>query len=377
MAESVPNGDHHTAVPCARCHIVEATIVIRTEKLCKECLCKYVTTKVYKRMETNKLRGGYGEPEKKLLVPISFGVSSISLLQLLDAQIHGRLEQGRHAGYTLHLLHIDHSSVSSQSVHPAKIESLKQRFPSYPFSTILIEECFDYGITIDTAPNDASPSLVEDTMHDARRRLDQMLSAAKSPTSKKDLVDIIWRRLIAAFARRHACDSILYGDSTTRLAERTLAETAKGRGAYLPQLTTDGMTVDGVYCSYPLRDLLKKELCIYSDISRPPLTHLIVEDDIKALVASSKDNTIDSLMHQYFESVENDYPSIVANVVRTTSKLRPQSASEGAKICRVCQQPISTGIWGGEQEDGSCAGMIVPELTPTLCYGCTRTLQTR
>ena len=377
MAESVPNGDDHRAVHCARCHNTGTTFVIRTENLCKECLCNYITTKVYKRIENNKLRGGYGEPDKKLLVPVSFGVSCISLLEVLDAQVRNRLKQGRQAGYTLHLLHIDDSSMFDCTSRQAKIETLKQRFPSYALSTILLEECFDYGIAIDTVANDANPSPIKDSEHDNKCALEQMLSTAKSATSRTDLIEIVRRRLIAAFARKYAYDGILFGDSTTRLAERTLSETAKGRGSSLPQLTADGMMVHGIHCYYPMRDLLKKELCIYSDISDPPLASLIIQDDTKHLVTSSKDNTIDGLMRQYFESVEDNYPSIVANVVRTTSKLQPHSVSDRGGTCRVCQQKLGTDIWGGEQEGATHSvsnGATVLESTSTLCYGCTRTL---
>ena len=270
------------------------------------------------------MRSGYGEPPKKLLLPVSMGISSISLLHILDAQLRIRLEQGRSAGYALHLLHVDHSSIPNNMSHKSKIEDLRKIFPLHPLSSIPIEDCFDFDFDIEAALTNGSVSSTQGpSPADNQERLHHMLSAAKSATSRIDLTEIIRRRLIAAFALKHGCDGVLYGDTTTRLAQRTLSETAKGRGGLLPQLTGDCMTGDGIYCCYPMRDLLKKELSIYADITDPQLTPLVAEKDAgKPLVASSKDSTIDGLMRQYFETVEESYPSIVANVVRTTAKLK-------------------------------------------------------
>lgn len=101
--------------------------------------------------------------------------------------------------------------------------------------------------------------------------------------------------------------------------------------------------------------------------------------------ASNKATTIDDLMIQYFESVEENYPSIVANVVRTSSKLvAGQTAlSDGengssGKGCGVCGFPVEQGTdgingWGGDQNDGS--GIVrMDDAKGILCYGCSRSI---
>ena len=274
---------------------------------------KYVRTKILKRLELNKIRGGFHERSKSILLPVSLGVSSIALLHVLDQQLQNRVDQGRHAGYTLHVLHLDDADPESSEAIGDRWKQLEQRYPSHVYSELSLQDCHKYGIKIGPSPLENAEQF--DPM--------QALSAMSSATSRADLVEQTRRRLILAFAQKLECDSILFGDSTTRLAERILSETAKGRGGELPLLTSDGLSRDH-NCIFPSRDLLRKELSAYAEIVEPPLTPLIMNLP-KAAPASSKDITIDGLMSRYFETVEQNYPSIVANVVRTSGRLRAPS----------------------------------------------------
>ncbi|KAL9630697.1 MAG: hypothetical protein Q9164_006289 [Protoblastenia rupestris] len=358
---------------CARCQGAGDTFVVRAERLCKQCLQKYVATKVLKRQELNKIRGGFTEPERAILIPFSFGISSVSLLHLLYSQLSSRKEQHRHAGYTLHLLHIDHSSVLGPAIQQEKFDELGRRFPFIPFTTVLLEACFDYNVDIDTILDQKVDVVVERPL-DNLHRLKYILSAASSPTSQADIIDTVRRRLIAAFALKTGCHSILYGDTATRLAERTLSYTAKGRGGLLPWLTMDGKTSDGVSCVYPMRDLLKKELNTFAKLVEPSLSSTIVENEAVARMASSKGNTIDDLMREYFESVEENYPSIVTNVVKTTTKLKSHPIDSNARLCVVCRHHIIDGEWCGDQQETPTKITAVSKEFAVLCYGCARTL---
>ena len=196
----------------------------------------------------------------------------------------------------------------------------------------------------------------EDSTSDAAA-LAHLLTNLNSPTSKGDITGILLRKLVVSFAKRHNCEAILWGDSTTRLAERTLAETAKGRGASLPWIVADGETLHGVPFYYPMRDLLSKEITAFTTFVEPPLADVIAIEAVKPIV-STKNTTIDDLMKQYFASVEREYPSIVANVVKTSGKLRATPLQEVEQQCELCDVPL----------DGQA-----PERS-RLCYGCIRTL---
>ena len=329
----------------------------------RDCFMKYIGTKVLKRLEANKIRGGFKETQKTVLLPVSFGASSVTLLHILDQQLQNRAQQGRHGGYNLHVLFIDQSTVLEKGDVRAAMELLSQRCPAHKYTTISLEDCFEYGVKFESLSNSE-----ED-------RLQHIISSMPSATSKVDFIDIARRRLIIAFAKKFGNDSILFGDSTTRIAEKTLSETAKGRGVALPGLTADGFTA-GIPCIFPMRDLLRKEITAYASMVSPPLTPLILEVSLK-VSASSKATTIDGLMSQYFESVEQNYPSIVANVVRTSGRLNPPAMLEGCPSCSICGDGVSTVSWGGEQQDSvqssHPADRNAQKTSLALCYGCART----
>lgn len=329
----------------------------------RECFTKYVATKVLKRLEANKIRGGFKEPQKTLLLPVSFGASSITLLHILDQQLQYRAQQGRHAGYNLHVLFVDHSTVLEQLELGPTMELLNQRYSAHRYTTISLEDCFEYGVDFESFWNGEES------------RLQHIISSMPSATSKTDFIDVARRRLIIAFAKKCGNDGILFGDSTTRLAEKTLSETAKGRGGALPWLTADGFT-EGIHCIFPMRDLLRKEITAYASMVLPSLTPLISDVSHK-VSASSKDTTIDDLMIQYFESVEQNYPSIVANVVRTSGRLIPPDTLEARRSCSMCGYGISTDPWGGEQQESMTSPQPADsngrKIALALCYGCART----
>lgn len=366
--------------PCARCQHFDTVLIVRAEHLCRcvgaafcvtivvglfpdrDCFTKYVGTKVLKRLEANKIRGGFKEAQKTLLLPMSFGASSVTLLHILDQQLQNRAQHGRHGGYGLHVLFVDQSTVLEQTDVRATMELLSQRYPAHKYTTISLQDCFDYGVEFEGLSNSG------------KDRLQRIISSMPSASSTVDFISIARRRLIIAFAKKFGIDGILFGDSTTRIAEKTLSETAKGRGVALPSLTADGFT-EGVHCIFPMRDLLRKEITAYASMVSPSLTPLISEVSPQ-VSASSKDATIDGLMSQYFESVEQNYPSIVANVVRTSGRLNPPAKMEACRTCSMCGDGISTDSCGGEQQDSVISSQPTNQngqkTALALCYGCAR-----
>ena len=307
-------------------------------------------------MESFRVRHSERGQERILLLPLSFGAGSIALLHVLSEHLKGQVEKTGRSGFRLHVLHVDEAPSGANISTAALLEQVKQRYPEHVYSTCMLSHVFSL--------EDLSTLLEQD--HDGQgpfhpgatnlENFEQFMASLDSATSRADATQILKRRLIVHFAKQHKCEAILWGDSTTRLAERTLAETAKGRGLSLPWLVADGESPHGVQIYYPMRELLSKEIAAFASLVDPPLDDLVLEDDIKRV--STKNTTIDDLMRQYFESVERDYPSIVANVVRTTGKLRAAPLSDVEKQCELCDMPLA-----GQAPERS-----------RLCYGCIRAL---
>ena len=73
---------------CVDCKTNESQTEVRKRRLCHECFTNYVRHKAVKRIDTykgSKSQKQVGADKKKrLLLPLSGGVSSLVLLQILD-----------------------------------------------------------------------------------------------------------------------------------------------------------------------------------------------------------------------------------------------------------------------------------------------------
>jgi cytoplasmic tRNA 2-thiolation protein 2 len=315
--------------------------------------------------------------KNRLLLPLSGGVSSLCLLQVLDAQLNEQVaKQGRRA-YEIIIVCVDrpdHRLPNSNANGDGNgdddgvgecekwYRSVSQRFPLHHYlplnkvwevfqtDALLEQDLSHLGIT---RPDKVDGGLVDEKFYE------HILRSASTVTSLHDLREILTRRLITALAKRHDCDTILWGHSDSRLAAQVLSDVAKGRGGSVPAALADGSaTATGVHSKYPMRDLFRSELETYASTLEPLLETLKGGDGVEGPPVSIKQTSIDALLDQYITSQGGKYPSIMANVVRTASKLQaPCGAVEGGE-CRVCQGEIKQDSIG-----------------QNLCYGCVRMKQ--
>ena len=305
-------------------------------------------------METFRVRHSKPGEEPTLLLSLSFGVGSTTLLHLLSEHLKGQLEKTGRTGFKLVVLYVDQAS--SEADTTVLLEKVKSRYPDHIYISSQLSDIFSFkDISLLLEPEKKDGAAVGNEPNS--KRLENLLKSLDSATSRADAVEILKRRLVVNLAKEHKCEAVLWGDSTTRLAERTLAEIAKGRGFSLPWIVADGESPYGIQFYYPMRELLSKEIEAFASMVDPPLDDVILAEETKPAV-STKNTTIDALMKQYFESVERDYPSIVANVVKTAGKLQPVPLSEIEKQCELCEMPLLGNA---------------PEMS-RLCYGCVRTL---
>ena len=343
---------------CGRCQDVELCITVRTEGLCKACFRKYVQTKVVKRMESFRVRHSMPGKERKLLLALSLGPSSIALLHILSQHLQGQAQKTGRTGFKLCILHVK----GDRSADPEAnylFEDIKHRYPDHEYLMVDLAEALSIqGVSKlipDIRVDDESIGSHEEPT--ASGKLNRLLDSFKSATSRRDAVQILKRRLIVDIAKQHDCEAVLCGHSTTTLAQKTLAETAKGRGFALPWVVADGESPHGIPFYYPLREVMHSEVTSYVSFIEPPFA-LPTEKHRRKLIVNAKSTTIDDLTEQYFKTVEQEYPSTVANVVRTTGKLKPTASNEIEQQCELCEMPFE-----GQAPERS-----------RLCYGCIRTM---
>lgn len=358
--------------------------------------------KVVKRLEaaSKEIRAAPTQT-KKVLVGLSFGVSSSSLIQMLDESVRSQLKKRPTPAYNPVVVHIDTEMGDQPSSSPSQtrrlLDQFSEQYPHFTFRSIPLTT----ALHLDTIDWHSLPAAPEDSEKEPGEKLHNLFTRLPSTTSRADVVRLLVRHILISTALAEGCHALFLGCSTTALAALTLAETAKGRGFTLPWMINDGPQPVHAFTAaapptdagsdttaqaatgrevarlpiyYPLREVFRNELVEYAGLVSPPLTDLILPSDAAgpgAAVVSHKDVSIDDVMTRYFDEVEASYPSIVANVVRTTAKLE-RLGDEGDMSCGLCGMGLDEQgdeRWKGEIGDADAGGY------GTLCYGCQRSMR--
>lgn len=403
---------------------------------------------------------------RRYLLGLSLGASSAALLELLNENVEFQLSKGRNAPFELEVVHVSCASGASEAggggledgrarterdkVEEVVVKRLGGRYPRFEFRVVYLEEVVGLetvdweglGLGDFVAGSSSTTTSTTTTTTTKAEKLQQLFDNLPSTTSRTDLLRLFTRHLLIAEARKSHCHALLLGSSTTALAELTLSETAKGRGFSLPWQINDGVLdvpsfisppssspsspsspaadagkktkteETGMLVYHPLRDALRKELVTFTKLAGEPtpIAELLPETDSStttAAVVSHKDLSIDEVMVRYFAEVEENYPSIVANVARTTGKLMRlfggagvadgDGNEEGGKtagedesedndeerLCGLCSMPLDVlgdERWKGELGEDTFRDVLVVDegakkMKQRTCYGCERSIR--
>lgn len=321
-------------------------------------------------MEHHKPPGDPGATPPKLLLPLSLGVSSSVLLHMLDTEMKRLLAKAyARVPYSLHVLVVEPSTFqAASSPFDTNYEELQKAFPMHTFSRLPFHSVFEYVPEMqDIMAEYAGSQFTDDSTQSNESRLAAFQACVSSATSKTDLDYVLLTRLVVAFAKHSGCETILWGDSDSRLAAKTLAGAAKGRGASLTWQVSDGLSPWGVRFEFPLRDLSKSELLQYESVC-PELSKIVIPDEPLSNNVLTKNLSIDELMMRYVQSQGEKYRGIMANVARTANKLE-SSVSDDSPSCPLCGGVVgnvkgNTGVTVSSQSGESESSQF--------CYGCLR-----
>ncbi|KAK5274589.1 Cytoplasmic tRNA 2-thiolation protein 2 [Exophiala xenobiotica] len=345
---------------CVECRERDAALNVRNRRLCAACFSHYVHSKILKRMmESYRMKKSSANQKDRLFLPLSGGTSSLVLLQVLDAQLQKQIANRNRTSYDIVVARVvlpeEHDSAAIKNDY----EDLKQRFSTHTFLPLLsMHDVLRLDSKID-----------QDMRHLGIVRRDEesdgdffvrIVSCTTSATTRSDLQSILLKRLLVAVARDQKCTSVLWGHSDTRLAALALADVAKGRGGSVSSTIADGQSMHGINFSHPLRDLFKAELQAYAQMtSEYILERAVGNDSPPQKAASIRTTSIDNLLNTYITSQSEKYQSIVANVVRTASKLEVKRPNDTVISCPVCIMPVV-----------EAPGTLISD--SGLCYGCER-----
>lgn len=336
---------------------------------------------------SKETRPSESQSVRRYLLGLSLGTSSTVLLHILNEYVEGIISKGRRTPFDLHVVCID-TNISGR--HDEQFYKRVASYSRLPHPRIRLEVIpLQAVLGIKSIDWSSLPSLRQDLHSRPDEQLQDLFDRLPSTTSRADILRLLIRHLLIDTALSRNCQAILFGHSTTALAELTLSETAKGRGFSLAWQINDGLlpvhdfsdpsksskdASTSIRVHYPLRELFRRELATYGTLT-PPLSDLLpAEDEVDktSSVVSHRDLSIEEVMSRYFADVEENYPSIVANVVRTTAKLSRLDAEERCGVCGMTLDELGDERWKGEIGDDG--GGEESRTGKRLCYGCERSV---
>lgn len=222
--------------------------------MCSECFIKYVSSKPVKRIESYRLKDDAAQQPRRLLLPVSGGISSVVLLQILDQSLQRQLVKRGRTAYELLIVTVESPWLENERNILSCFHALRQKFSLHHFSLISLTSIveLDHNFQQDVA------ALSNIARAGAQDILDFLVSNAVTPSARTHLINALLTRLVAAFAEFNKCDAVLWGHSSSCLAAKSLAAVVEGNGGALPLHISDGPSFLGVPSYFPLRDLLSQ-----------------------------------------------------------------------------------------------------------------------
>ncbi|SCU80373.1 LAMI_0B02036g1_1 [Lachancea mirantina] len=368
-------------VLCQRCKKIDAVLCSRKEYFCPVCFEKFVSLKQRKQMMSDNyfqdiFKVIYGDKlrsveeastmnrESRVLVPLSFGSSSLLTLDILHGILKEQFTVHRGTvGFTLDA--VTCCRYQEMGEVRRRLHKLRDRYSDsgveIKFHLIDLDKAFE-------TCNDHIRIVLNDSTFSSRyvalERLQKVsmsdvLKECGGKSAQEDLVTAFTDRIVKDFAQRGNYKAILWGHSMTRLADEVISLVVKGRGAQIAD-TLNTSDFDESFGGefkplYPLRDVLLSEvdaLCHLKGLA--PLLYKYAPNYSLLLVRPSeadkitpkpkylpKNMTINGLARKYFDDIEDNYSNVISTVVRTGAKLAPPTCEvDNAPNCTLCRSMI-------------------------------------
>jgi cytoplasmic tRNA 2-thiolation protein 2 len=294
-------------------------------------------------------------------------------MALLDLMVDSLRKQkevhmGR-VGYILHAVFIDDRALGGYNSDIEKLASnVLTRFPECDLAVLPIEEFINSRSDVDWI--DLAEKADAGILSESEKDVIGILRSIKSRSSYQDIVHLIIRRIGAMLAQAKGWQTVIYGDSMTRLAESIISLTAKGRGQSIPSQIFPEAAKPSI--KYPMCEILSSEIKDYVKIrGLDTLTASLLEP----VPSTTRLQSVDELVRQYFVNVEKGFPTIVSTVVRAAAKLAsPEGVGDHkCKLCGArCQGDNNQWLSGitVNYRQGSESTAPAAIADPPLCYGC-------
>lgn len=296
---------------CGKCKQAEGVFLLRRQnRYCKECLELSLVSKV--RGSVRNKRGGLAGGEK-VGIFVSGGPSSLCAWYILDrfisSPVDGRREK-RKIPFDMHAVHV--VDIGEGTKASCVMEYMRQECP-------VLEEIKAEEVLFPESRGNT-------------RRIAELLETVQDCTGRKDLENILLKRVMLHKARECGWSHIFVGHSADTKAAQAVAAAAKGQGYALSRFSETVESFDGDVAAkilYCMKDVSLEEVsCLSASIMGRSIP---VETDI------NRHDIHDLAMH-FTTLLQQSNPGGVSNILSSLGKL--DVPEPHVPTCPLCLEPL-------------------------------------
>jgi len=411
---------------CMKCKQAPAVVVIRVQDpMCAACFLTYVTHKFRSTLGKSKLV----QPNDNVLIAMSGGHASSALLHL----VRGALSLGAHKRlrFSPGVVCVDESVLlaTDNAQDYSHIAGWCEEF-GYPFHLVPIFKDFatDLGNESnivngsngvnglngfnDTNGVNGSNDIHTNGFHDMngvngevrdinderdRQKFQECFNTITSLTAKQDFLTTRRAYLISRVAQSHNYKKVMFGDTSTSLCMKLIANISMGRGNTVAlDLGVADRRFPGLTIIRPLREVASKEVALFNRLSG-----IRVDTPCNITTMKSSGSSLQQKTEEFINGLQADFPHTVNTVFRTGDKVcSTEQNTEETMKCPMCHSPLKTGhattpptttttaTTNGckEKDEGCCGsgggecksssgGLTIDDIRGQICYACNLTFQ--
>lgn len=309
-----------TGANCRKCEDKKAQVVLQGKfPYCRECFLIYFQ---------HKYSGGIGKakvlkPGDNVLVAFSGSFSSICLLRLIHLSLIE--DRKKKTKFNVTVIFIDERNRRTEDERNHVFKCINDLVSGYGYKVI-----FTY-----LTPLGENVHLSEDP-HNLPNANDDKLTLILSQATKTNREDITERlrlNILYKAARQLKCNKIFTAETSDHIATKLIGNIAIGRGGQLSEDTGFISTAnENIILIRPLRECSKKEVTFFNVFHN---LHLL---EYPSTLEEDKFSSIQKLSETFITELQQSFPSTVATVVSTGSKLT--ITEKKGKTCLICQHTL-------------------------------------
>lgn len=332
---------------CKRCKKETTSLASRNDTFCEGCFIRFIRGKQRKQMQDEKFKVKFraDQDKPKLLLDLKNDHESYVLLDIMLSMLAEQLTHGPKAnvGFELVVAVINDCKKGYQ-VDVSKIKELYTTEELERLGITFIEVNVDDFITNNKLENlkldlQNFQTFVSDGIKgSAIKTYQELLNQIADKTTREDVSRVIHDDLIISTAQENQCSIVVKPHSMTQMAVEILTDSISGRGAEIPIKSQDAYigTFDIIH---PLRDILYSEIRMYANIIKLNELSPVLKISSSISDVSTKSKSVHTMVTEYFQTLETEYPEVVSTVVKIGAKLGNPSGKPESR-CEMCKTPI-------------------------------------